>query len=107
MATTIRYSQQVDSAFKQLVKRFESAKKKIDSSAAKRIKAGQYDVASKWMEVGREVEKFSQKVNQFRREWNELVTSSSDALETLEIKAEANRAGRMHLLPKQLYVPAL
>src|SRR5260370_41392494 len=76
MATLIRGSQQVDSAFKKLEKRFEAVQKKINSSAAKKMKSGQYEAATKWMEVGRAFDAFSNKIETIRQEWRDLLSFS-------------------------------
>lgn len=108
MATSIRYSHQVDSAFKQLMKRFETAKKKINSSAAKRMKSGQYEAATKWMDIGRAFDTFSTKIEGVRQEWRDLVTSSQKSLEEVEAKpTRTGRVGELRIHPKQLYLPAL
>jgi hypothetical protein len=108
MATSIRYSHQVDSAFKQLMKRFETTKKKINSSAAKRMKSGQYEAATQWMQIGRAFDAFSSKIEGVRQEWHELVASSQKSLEEVEAKPiRTRRSGEIRVLPKQLYTPAL
>jgi hypothetical protein len=80
MATSIRGSQQVDSAFKKLVKRFAAAQKKINSSAAKKMKSGHYEDATKFMEIGKAFDTFLDKIESVRNEWRELLASSKKTL---------------------------
>src|ERR1700733_6392399 len=84
MTTSIRGSHQVDAALKKVTKRFEAAQKKINSSAAKRMKMGQYEAATKWMEVGQAFEVFSNKIEIIKEEWRGLVVSSQKTLEGVE-----------------------
>lgn len=108
MANSIRYSHQVDSAFKQLVKRFQSVKKKTNSSAAKRMKSGRYEAATKWMEIGRAFDAFASKIEGVRQEWRDLVISSQNSLQDVETKSvRPRRSAEIRVLPKQLYSPAL
>lgn len=76
MATSIRGSHQVDAALKKLTKQFEATQKKINASAAKRMKTGQYEAATKWMEIGRAFEAFLKKIELIQQEWRELLASS-------------------------------
>jgi len=115
MAISIRGSHQVDSAFKKVMKRFEATQKKINSSAAKRMKMGQYEAATKWMEVGQAFDAFSSKIELIRQEWRDLLASSQKTLEGVEArtirskkeKPPRTRVGKVRILPKQLYAPAL
>ncbi len=109
MATSIRYANQVEGAFKQLLNRFETAQKKINSSAAKRMKSGDYEAATEWMEVGRTFDAFSKKILGLRGEWQELVASSQQTLEKAEGAAteSRNKPRQTRVLATQLYVPAL
>lgn len=108
MPNSIRYSHQVDSAFKQLMKRFQSVKKKVNSSAAKRMKSGQYEAATKWMEIGKAFDAFSNKIEGVRQEWRDLVLSSQNSLQEADTKAiRTRRSPGIRVLPKQLYSPAL
>src|SRR5437870_4503573 len=109
MATSIRYANQVEGAFKQLLKRFETAQKRINSSAAKRMKSGDYEAATEWMEVGRAFDAFSKKILAFRGEWQALVASSQQTLEKAEgAAAEARSKPRQaRVRTTQLYIPAL
>jgi len=115
MPTSIRGSHQVDGAFKKLMKRFESAQKKINGSAAKRMKMGQYEAATKWMEVGQAFDAFSNKIEAICQEWRDLLASSQKTLEEVEVRRirpkkddpPKAKAWKVRLLPKQFYAPAL
>jgi hypothetical protein len=109
MATSIRYAHQVEGAFKQLLKRFETAQKKINSSAAKRMKSGDYEAATEWMEVGRAFDAFSKKIVAVRVEWQELVASSQQTLEKAEGAAADARSKprQIRIRTNHLYSPAL
>jgi len=87
MASSIRGSHQVDGAFKNVMKRVEATKKKINSSAAKRMKLGEYEAATKWMEVGQAFEAFSKKFEVIQQEWDDLIVASEKALEGVESNA--------------------
>ena len=91
MASSIRGSHQVDGAFKKVMKRFEATKKKINSSAAKRMKLGEYEAATKWMEVGQAFEAFSKKFEVIQQEWDDLIVASEKALEGVESNAPKAR----------------
>lgn len=86
MPNTIRGAHQVDSAFKKVAKRFEAVQKKINSSAAKRMKIGQFEAAKKWMEVGQDFGVFSTKIGVIQQEWSDLVVSSKKTLEGVEFR---------------------
>jgi hypothetical protein len=109
MATSIRYANQVEGAFKQLLNRFETAQKKINSSAAKRMKSGDYEAATEWMEVGRAFDAFSKKIVSLRGDWQELVASSQQTLEKAEGAAAEGRSKprQARVRAPQLYEPAL
>jgi len=94
MAGIIRGSHQVEVAFKKALKRFEATQKKINSSAAKRMKMGHYEAATKWMEVGQTFEVFSKKIEGIQQEWQDLLVSSEKTLEGVESrKPRAQRDG--------------
>jgi hypothetical protein len=108
MAISIRYSHQVDGAFKQLMKRFDTAKKKINSSAAKRMKSGNYEAATKWMKIGRAFDTFSTRMEGVRQEWQDLVATSQQSLEGVEVELTGTqRVEEIRVPTKQLYPPAL
>src|SRR5260370_41720661 len=58
VAKTIPKSQAVNSAFRQLAKRLDALRKKVNSTGAKRMRANQYDTARKWMDIGQLVGSF-------------------------------------------------
>ena len=63
----------VDAAFKVLAKRLDAAQKRVNAEAARHLKAGQYETAEKWMEIGRSVSGFVDRVAAFSQEWRHLV----------------------------------
>lgn len=105
MAGLIRGSHQVDVALKKAVKRFEAAQKKVNSSAAKRMKMGQYEAATKWMEVGQTFEIFAKKIEVIQQEWRDLLASSQKSLEGVEsrkTRAQKDGSPRTHpILPSE------
>jgi len=108
MANTIKYSHQIDAAFKQLSKKFETTRKKINSTAAKRLKSGTYDAATKWMEIGKSVEEFSEKIESVRLEWRTLVEALQQAIESVETKsARTGPLPDIRVHSKQLLIPAI
>lgn len=50
--------------------------KRINSSAAREMKADHYGVAEKWMEMGRSVTDFAQRLEAFSEEWKRLVKAT-------------------------------
>jgi hypothetical protein len=115
MTTSIRGSHQVDGAFKKLTKRFEATQKKINASAAKRMKTGQYEAATKWMEIGRAFEAFLKKIELIQQEWHELLASSQRSLDGVETKkvrphkegSPRTKGAKSRISTKRLYAPAL
>ena len=76
MQPSIPNSRTIDSAFQCVVKRLETARKRINSSAAREMKAGHYEVAEKWMETGRSVTDFAERLEAFAEEWKRLVKAT-------------------------------
>lgn len=76
MQPSIPRSHTVDSALQQVVKRLDTVRKRINSSAAKEMKADHYEVAQKWMEMGRSVADFTERVVAFAEEWKRLVKAT-------------------------------
>jgi hypothetical protein len=66
----------VDSALEGAVKRLGTVRKRINSSAAREMRADHYDVAQKWMEMGRSVTDFAQRLGAFAEEWKRLVKAT-------------------------------
>ena len=66
----------VDSAFRSVEKRLNTVRKKINSTAAKAMKSGNYGVAQKLMENGRAVAEFTDRVEAFVQEWKRLVKTT-------------------------------
>src|SRR5260370_34974438 len=58
VAKTIPKSQAVNSAFRQLAKRLDALRKKVNSTGAKRMKTNQNETARKWMDNGQSVASF-------------------------------------------------
>lgn len=77
----------VGSSFRALAGRLGKVRKKINAEAAKEMKAGQYEAAQKWMEVGRSLADFAQRVDAFAQEWKTLVR-------TTRLAARANEPPR-------------
>lgn len=73
MALSIPNSSSVSSSFRKLLKRLEGVRKKINNSAARETKAGNYEGAKDWMEVGRSVSDFRERAEAFTKEWKALV----------------------------------
>jgi hypothetical protein len=73
---SIPSSKTVDSALRLVEKRLSLARKKINSSAAKEMKADHYEAAQKWMEMGRSVADFAQRLEAFAEEWKRLVKAT-------------------------------
>jgi hypothetical protein len=74
--SAIPSSQTVNSALRQVAKRLSSVRKRINSSAAKEMKADHYEAAQKWMEMGSSVADFAQRLEAFAEEWKRLVKAT-------------------------------
>lgn len=66
----------VGSSFRALAGRLGKVRKKINAEAAKEMKAGQYEAAQRWIEVGRSLADFAQRVDAFAQEWKTLVRTT-------------------------------
>jgi hypothetical protein len=66
----------VESAFRRTVKRLATVRKRINASAAKEMKADDYEAAQKWMEMGRSVADFAGRLDAFVAEWKRLVKAT-------------------------------
>lgn len=73
MAISVPSSSSVSTSFRKLLKRLEGVRKKINNSAAHETKAGNYEGARDWMEVGRSVTDFRDRAEAFTQEWKTLV----------------------------------
>jgi hypothetical protein len=73
---SIPNSQAVDSALRRVVKRLTTVRKRINASAAKEMKADHYEGAQKWMEMGRSVADFAERLETFAEEWKRLVKAT-------------------------------
>ena len=80
MAQLIPKSQAVNSTFRQLTKRLDAVRKKVNSIASKRMKAEEYANARKWMDIGQMIGEFSTRVDVFAKEWEQLLDSSRAAV---------------------------
>ena len=76
MAPSIPNSHSVDVAFQRVVKRLGTVRKRINASAAKEMKADDYETAQKWMEMGRSVADFGERLEAFMAEWKRLVKAT-------------------------------
>lgn len=84
MRPSIPNSAVVDSAFHTLEKRLKRARKKINAQAAREMKSGNYGSAQKWMDVGRSVADFAERVDVFGQEWKRLAKATRIANATSE-----------------------
>jgi Mrr N-terminal domain len=73
---SIPNSTTVDSAFRTVEKRLKRVRKKINAQAALEMKGGDYSSAQKWMEVGRSVTDFAERVDAFGQEWKRLAKAT-------------------------------
>jgi hypothetical protein len=69
-------SEGVVSAFRLLAKKLEATRKKINTQAAKDMKADKYDAAQKRIGIGRAVADFAQRAEAFADEWKRLTKAS-------------------------------
>lgn len=76
MPPSIPNCRSVDSAFRRIVKRLGTVRKRINASAAKEMKADHYEPAQKWMEIGRSVADFAERLEAFVAEWKRLVKAT-------------------------------
>lgn len=76
MPPSIPNSHSVDTAFRRVVKRLGTLRRRINASAAKEMKADHYDAAQKWMEMGRSVADFAERLEAFFAEWKRLVKAT-------------------------------
>jgi hypothetical protein len=63
----------VETAFRSLSKKLARTHKRVNAAAARELKAGAYDAANAWMDVGRRVAEFAGRVGDFAQEWDRLV----------------------------------
>jgi len=66
----------VDSVFRTLEKRLKNVRKKINGQAARQMKGGDYSSAQRWMEIGRSVSDFAERVEAFGNEWKRLTKAT-------------------------------
>jgi hypothetical protein len=66
----------VDSALQKAVNRLDAVRKRVNSSAAKEMRADHYEAAQKWMEMGRSVADFTQRLEAFAEEWKRVVRAT-------------------------------
>jgi hypothetical protein len=69
-------SKAVDSAFRSLEKKLATTRKRINNEAAKQMKAGEYEAATAWMQVGGSVADFAKRVTDFTNEWKRLAKTT-------------------------------
>jgi len=84
----------VDSTFRTLEKRLKKARKKINTQAANEMKGGDYEPAQKWMEIGRSVADFAERVEAFAQEWKRLTKATRIANAAAEGHTPARAAVR-------------
>jgi len=73
---SIPNSTTVDLAFRTVKKRLKQVRKKINAQAAKEMKGGDYSSAQKWMDIGRSVADFAERVDAFGQEWKRLTKAT-------------------------------
>jgi hypothetical protein len=73
---SIPNSTTVDSAFRSVEKRLKQVRKKINTQAAREMKGGDYSSAQKWMDIGRSVADFAERVDAFGQEWKRLARAT-------------------------------
>jgi hypothetical protein len=73
VSTSVPNASAVSTSFRNLLKRLDGTRKKINSAAASESKSGDYDTAKDWMEVGRVVSDFRDRAEAFNKEWKALV----------------------------------
>jgi hypothetical protein len=73
---SIPNSHSVESDFQRVLKRLGTVRKRINASAAKEMKADHYDLAQKWMEMGRSLADFAERLEAFVAEWRRLVKAT-------------------------------
>jgi Mrr N-terminal domain len=73
---SIPSSHAIDSALRRVVKRLRTLRKRINTSAAKEMKADDYEGAQKWMEMGRSVADYADRMEAFAEEWKRLVKAT-------------------------------
>ena len=101
MQPSIPNSHTVDSALQGVVKRLETVRKRINSSAAKEMKADHYELAQNWMETGRSVADFAQRLEAFAEEWKRLVKATRIVARAHAGSEAGNRAVGSSTAPKR------
>lgn len=84
----------VNSVFRLLEKRLVNVRKEINAAAAKEMKAGKYEGAQEWMEVGRSVADFAERVSAFSQEWKRLVKAARIVARPKQTPEMGGRASR-------------
>ena len=72
MKLSIPNAAAVDSAFRTVEKRLRQVRRKINAQAARQMKGGDYSSTQKWMEIGRAVGDYADRVDAFGQEWKRL-----------------------------------
>ena len=72
MKPTIPNAGTVDSVFRALARRLKQVRKEINTQATRKMKAGDYGLAQRWIDVGRSVADFGERGEAFRQEWKQL-----------------------------------
>jgi hypothetical protein len=84
----------VQSAFKKTAKRLKSVQKKVNVAAARDMKAGKYETAQKWIEIGRAVKDFGDRARAFAEEWKHLVKATRIVARSNKTSTSVNLAQR-------------
>ena len=88
MQPSIPNSHAISSAFHRLEKRLNNARKKVNAAAAKEMKADDYETAQKWMEVGRSLADFAERVAAFTQEWKRFVKATTIAAKAGKVQQQ-------------------
>lgn len=110
MREAIPRAQVVESGFRVLEKRLDRTRRRINSEAARCMRAGDYDAVQRWMEVGKTVSDFSARLDAFAKEWKRLVKATRIAAGTKTRPATAPRpstARKKATPPSRFYEPAM
>jgi hypothetical protein len=66
----------VDAGFRLLENRLRIVRRRVNNSAAKEMRAGEYLAAKAWMDLGQTVADFASRVDAFAQEWKRLVKTA-------------------------------
>jgi Mrr restriction endonuclease-like protein len=76
MRESVPKAKVIEAGFRVLGRRFGNVRRSISAQAARCMRAGEYDAVQRWMEVGKSVADFADRLDAFGQEWKRLVKAT-------------------------------